>query len=350
MTVSSIAIAGRRVGPEHPPYVIAEISANHNGSLERAFELIAAAAEAGADAVKFQTYTADSITLDSDRPEFLIEGGLWHGRRLHELYAEAHTPWEWHVELFAYARGLGITPFSSPFDASAVDLLASLDAPAYKIASFEINDLPLIACAAAQHRPIIASTGAAEPEEVEAALATAREAGAAGVVLLHCVSSYPAPPAETALRTIPAMCQRYRTPVGLSDHTMGTAVAVAAVALGACVIEKHLTIAREDGGPDAAFSLEPPELTLLVRDVRLAWEALGEVRFGPAPSAMPNLAYRRSLYVAEDVAAGEMLTAHNVRSVRPALGMAPARILDVLGRRAARGLRRGEPLTVDMLL
>ena len=277
--LTNIEIAGRRIGPGCPPFVICELSGNHNGDLDRALAMIDAAAATGCDAIKIQTYTADTITMDVDRPEFRIEGGLWDGRSLHELYQEAQTPYEWHPALFERARARGVILFSSPFDESAVDLLASLDAPAYKIASFEAVDLPLIAYAARRGKPLIISTGMANLAEIEAARDAALSAGAAGVVLLHCVSSYPASFADANLRTIPDMAARFGCPVGLSDHTPGTAAAVAAVALGACVIEKHFTLARSDGGPDAAFSLEPDEFTALVRVTRSAWESLGAAQY-----------------------------------------------------------------------
>jgi N-acetylneuraminate synthase len=344
-----IEIAGRRVGAAHEPFVICELSGNHNGSLERALSMIDAAAATGCDAIKIQTYTADTITMDVDRPEFRIRGGLWDGRSLHELYREAQTPYEWHPALFARARERGVILFSSPFDESAVDLLADLGAPAFKIASFEAVDLPLIRYAAAKGKPLIISTGMANLAEIEAAREAAMSAGAPGVVLLHCVSAYPAALEDANVRTVADMAGRFGCPVGLSDHTMGTAASVAAIALGASVIEKHFTLARADGGPDAAFSLEPAEFTALVRDCKDAWRALGRAHYDLLGSERGNAQFRRSLYVAADVKAGEPLTRANVRSIRPGNGLAPAHLDEVLGRPAARPLNRGEPLTWDML-
>ena len=345
----SVSIAGRPIGPEHPPYVIAEMSGNHNGDIGRALALIDAAHAAGADAVKLQTYTADTITLDHDGPGFTVEGGLWHGRRLHDLYNEAHTPWEWHPRLFERARDLGITAFSSPFDPTAVAFLQSLDAPAYKVASFELVDTPLIARMAATGRPLIMSTGLASPTDIAEAVAAARAAGASQIVLLHCTSGYPTPPSQMHLRTLPHLGAAHGTLVGLSDHSMGTAVSVAAVALGACVIEKHFTLARADGGPDSAFSLEPDELARLTADCRAAWEALGSVHYGEVEAEAASRDHRRSLYVVADVARGEALTPANIRSIRPGFGLPPKHLGAVLGRTAARDLKRGQPLGWDLI-
>lgn len=348
-TSPEIEIAGRRIGADHPPFVICELSGNHNGSLERALAMVDAAADTGCDAIKIQTYTADTITMDVDRPEFRITGGLWDGRSLYELYQEAYTPYEWHAAIFERARARGVIIFSSPFDETAVDLLAGLDAPAYKIASFEAVDLPLIRYAAGKGRPLIISTGMANLAEIEAARDAALAGGAAGVVLLHCVSSYPATFADANVRTVADMAQRFGCPVGLSDHTPGTAASVAAVAMGAGVIEKHFTLARADGGPDAAFSLEPAEFKALVDDTRAAWSALGRAHYDLLGSERGNVQFRRSLYVAADVKAGEPLTRANVRSIRPGNGLAPAHLDAVLGRKAVRDLTRGEPLAWDML-
>jgi N-acetylneuraminate synthase len=344
-----IAIAGRLIGPDEPPYVIAEMSGNHNGDLGRALALIDAAKAAGADAVKLQTLTADTITIDHDGPGFVIEGGLWHGRRLHELYQEAHTPWDWHPRLFDHAREAGITIFSSPFDPTAVDFLEKLDAPAFKVASFEIVDTPLIARMAQSGKPLIISTGLASPQDITDAVAAAREAGGREIILLHCTSGYPTPASQMHLRTMPDLAAAHGTLVGLSDHTMGTAVAVAAVALGACVIEKHFTLARADGGVDSAFSLEPDELARLVADCRDAWAALGSVHYEEVEAEAAGRDHRRSLYVVADVKKGEVLTPENVRSIRPGHGMAPKHLHDVLGRPAARDLKRGEPLAWDLI-
>jgi N-acetylneuraminate synthase len=344
-----IEIAGRPIGADHPPYVICELSGNHNGSLERCLAMVDAAAETGCDAIKIQTYTADTITMDIDRPEFRIRGGLWDGRSLYELYQEAQTPFEWHPAIFARAAERGVTIFSSPFDETAVDLLDSLGAPAFKIASFEAIDLPLIRYAAARGKPLIISTGMANLAEIETARDTALAAGASGVVMLHCVSSYPATFADANVRTVADMTERFACPVGLSDHTPGTAASVAAVAMGACVIEKHFTIARADGGPDAAFSLEPAEFKALVDDTKAAWASLGRANYDLLGSERGNIQFRRSLYVAADVKVGETLSRANVRSIRPGNGLAPAHLEEVLGRKASRDLARGEPLAWDML-
>jgi N-acetylneuraminate synthase len=345
----ALTIAGRAIGPDHPPYVICELSGNHNGSLDRALTMVDAAADTGCDAIKLQTYTADTLTLASDGPGFRIEEGPWAGRTLHDLYAEACTPYEWHAALFERAAKRGVTLFSTPFDATAVELLEALGAPAYKIASFEAVDLPLIARVAACGKPMIISTGLASLAEMAEALETAQAGGAAGVALLHCVSSYPAPIEEANVRTVPDLARRFGVVTGLSDHTPGTAAAVAAVALGAAIIEKHFTLARADGGPDAAFSLEPAEFTALVRDCKAAWSALGSATYDELGSERAAAGHRRSLYVSADVAAGQLLTAANIRSVRPGFGLAPKHLREVMGRRAARDLRFGEPLSWDML-
>jgi N-acetylneuraminate synthase len=344
-----IVIDGREIGPDQPPYVIAEMSGNHNGDVGRALALIDAAKAAGADAVKLQTLTADTITIDHDGPGFVIEGGLWHGRKLYELYQEAHTPWDWHPRLFEHARKAGITIFSSPFDPTAVDFLEQLGAPAFKVASFEIVDTPLIEAMARTGKPLIISTGLASPEDIADAVTAARGAGAQAMVLLHCTSGYPTPASQMHLRTMPDLAAAHGTLVGLSDHTMGTAVAVAAVALGACVVEKHFTLARADGGVDSAFSLEPEELARLVADCRDAWAALGTVHYEEVEAEAAGRDHRRSLYVVADVKKGELLTAENVRSIRPGHGMAPKHLYEVLGRPAARDLQRGEPLAWDQI-
>lgn len=344
-----IEIAGRKIGAAHEPYVICELSGNHNGSLDRALAMVDAAADTGCDAIKIQTYTADTITMDVDRPEFRIHGGLWDGRSLYELYQEAHTPFEWHAAIFERAAKRGVTIFSSPFDETAVDLLADLGAPAYKIASFEAVDLPLIRYAAAKGKPLIISTGMANLAEITAARDAALEAGAPGVLLLHCVSSYPATFEDANVRTVTDMAQRFQTPIGLSDHTPGTAASVAAVAMGACAVEKHFTLARADGGPDAAFSLEPAEFTALVRDCKDAWKSLGRAHYDTLGSERGSLLFRRSLYVTAEVKAGEALTRANVRSIRPGNGLAPAHLDEVLGKPAARDIARGEPLAWDMV-
>jgi N-acetylneuraminate synthase len=345
---ATFAIAGRKIGPGQPPFVIAELSGNHNSELGRALALIDAAADCGADAVKLQTYTADTITLDHDGPGFRIVDGLWAGRTLHELYREAATPWAWHEALFERARERGVTCFSSPFDDTAVDLLEGLDAPAYKIASFEAVDVPLIARAARSGRPLIISTGMTSAAEIAEAVDTARGAGAQ-VALLHCVSAYPARFEDANLRMIPRLAADHGCVAGLSDHTPGTAAGVAAVALGACIIEKHVTLSRADGGPDAAFSLEPAELRALVEDCRHAWEALGAAEYRRGETESANRQFRRSLYVVRDVKAGEVIGEGDVRSIRPGFGLAPKSLPKVIGRRAARDLRRGEPVDWAMI-
>ena len=340
----SMEIAGRPIGRDHEPYVICELSGNHNGSLDRALQLLEAAAATGADAIKIQSYTPDTITIDHDGPGFRIEGGLWDGRTLYDLYGEAQTPFEWHETLFRRASELGVTLFSSPFDESAVDLLDELHAPAYKIASFEAIDLPLVAYVASKRKPMIISTGMANLDEIGEAVSTARENGCEQLILLHCVSSYPAPDEQSNVRTVPDLAERFGVVSGLSDHTFGSAVAVASIALGGCVVEKHFTLRRADGGPDSAFSLEPDEFRTLVEDCKRAWRALGTVNYNLQGAEKGSLAFRRSLYVVHDVAAGDELTRENVRSIRPGFGLAPKHLPEVLGRQAARDLKRGEPL------
>lgn len=346
--MKQITIGMRRIGEGCPPYVIAELSGNHNGDIDRAFALIDACADAGADAVKLQTYTADTITIDHDGPGFVIRGGLWDGRRLHELYREAHTPWDWHPALFRRAAERGLQCFSSPFDATAVDFLESLGAPAYKIASFEIVDLPLIRKVAATGKPLIISTGMAGDGEIAEALAAAREAGAAGVGLLHCVSGYPTPVQDINLARMGWLARRHGCVVGLSDHTLGPWVPVAAAGLSAAIIEKHVTLRRADGGPDAAFSLEPEELRQLVEGVRVAHQAIGRADYGHAASEAGNIAFRRSLYVVKDVRVGEEFTAENLRSIRPGHGLAPKYLPELLGRRATQDIARGTPMRLDL--
>jgi pseudaminic acid synthase len=349
MIAPTFSISGREIGPGHPPYVIAELSGNHNGELERALALVDAAQATGADAVKLQTYTADTMTIDCDRPEFMIHGGLWDGYKLHDLYQVAQTPWEWHPELFARARKLGMHVFSTPFDATSLEYLETLDPPAYKIASFELVDLPLIARVAAVGKPMIMSTGMASPEEIAEAVATARDNGCREICLLYCVSGYPTPVADANLATLRELGRRFDCVVGFSDHTPGTAVSVTSVALGAALVEKHFTLARADGGPDAAFSLEPHEFKALVDDCRTAWEALGSPAFRRKPSEEGNLVFRRSLYVVKDIAADERLTPENVRSIRPGFGLPPKDLPKVLECRARRAISRGTPLAWDLL-
>ena len=321
--VPNISIAGHRIAADTPPYIIAELSANYNGKLDTAMRLIKEAKRAGADAVKLQTYTADTITLNSDTEEFQIHGGLWDGKTLYQLYQEAHMPWEWHKPLFEYARQLGITIFSSPFDNTAVDLLEGLNAPAYKIASFEAVDLPLIKYVASTGKPMIISTGMADAEEIQEAIDAARESGCNELAILHCVSGYPAPPEDYNLRTIPDMIDRFGLVTGLSDHTLGNTTAIASIVMGASIIEKHFTLDRSSGGPDDSFSLEPEELAALCRDSKTAWAALGKVDYGCKSSEEGNVKFRRSLYFVKDLKAGDVITPDSVRSVRPGFGLAP---------------------------
>ena len=348
----TIHIAGRPIGPEHPPFVIAEMSGNHNQSLERALSIVEAAAQAGAHAIKLQTYTADTMTLDVRGGSFEISDpdSLWSGQNLHDLYKQAHTPWEWHAPIMKRARELGLICFSSPFDETAVDFLEELDVPAFKIASFENNHLPLIEKAASTGKPLIISTGMASLGELEQAVAAAREAGCLDLVLLKCTSTYPASPVNTNIRTIPHLRELFGCQVGLSDHTMGLGVALAAVALGATVIEKHFTLSRAEGGVDSAFSLEPEELSSLVQESKKAWEALGQVRYGPTEAERKSAVFRRSIYVCKDIAEGEIFTVENLRIVRPGDGAPPNMLEEVIGRRARRGYRKGTALTLDKLL
>lgn len=346
----SFEIAGRAIGPDHPVYVIAELSANHNGDFARAVRLVEAAAEAGADAIKLQTYTPDTLTLASDRPEFRIGGGTpWDGATLHELYEQAYMPWEWQPRLKEVAEREGVQLFSSAFDTSAVDFLESMDVPAHKVASFEIVDIPLIEAMASTGKPLIVSTGMASLEEIEEAVTAARSAGAEHVALLKCTSGYPAPPEEMNIRAMPELARRFDTVVGLSDHSHGIVVPVAAVALGASIVEKHFTLSRAEPGPDSAFSLEPDEFREMVAAIRTAERALGEVRFGPTERERPSLRFRRSLFVVNDVAEGHLLTEADVRSIRPADGMHPRELRSVVGRRARVDMPAGTPLTPEVL-
>lgn len=345
----SVEIANRPIGPDFSPYVIAELSANHNGKLSTALQIIEEAKNAGADAVKLQTYKPDTITLNSDSEDFRIHGGLWDGRTLYDLYEEAHMPWDWHKPLFDHARKVGITIFSSPFDASAVDLLEDLNAPAYKIASFEAVDLPLIKYAASTGKPLIISTGMADAEEIQEAIDAAREGGCRQLAILHCVSGYPAPAADYNLRTLVDMGSRFGVVTGLSDHTIDNATAIASIALGASIIEKHFTLDRDGGGPDDSFSIEPRELAELCKSVKTAWGALGSADYGRKSSEQGNAKFRRSLYFVRDLDAGEEITADAVRSVRPGFGMAPKHLDQVIGKRAARAIRAMHPVTNDDL-
>ncbi len=352
MIPSSIEIAGRRIGTDSSPFIIAEMSGNHNQSLERALAIVDAAADAGAHAIKLQTYTADTMTLDVDRDEFKIldPTSLWYGRRLFDLYAEASTPWDWHKAIFERAQQRNLIAFSSPFDETAVDFLESLQAPAYKIASFELTDLHLVAKAAATGKPLIMSTGMATLAEIHQAVQCARQHGATQMVLLKCTSNYPATPESTNLNTLPHLRDSFQTQVGLSDHTGGIGAAVAAVALGATVIEKHFTLSRADGGVDSAFSLEPAELRSLVIETERAWQALGTVAYGAYGAQQKSLIFRRSIFIAEDIPAGQVISPSQLRIVRPGHGLAPQNWDRVCGRTARRDLRFGEPTNWDMFL
>ncbi|WP_394753732.1 pseudaminic acid synthase [Crenothrix sp.] len=345
----SICIAGRRIAVDEPPYIIAELSANHNGKLETALKIITEAKKAGADAVKLQTYRPDTITLDCDSEDFQIHGGLWDGKTLYKLYEEAHMPWEWHTELFEHARRLGITIFSSPFDTTAIDLLESLNTPAYKIASFEAVDLPLIKYAASTGKPMIISTGMADAEEIQEAIDAAHEGGCKELAILHCVSGYPAPAADYNLRIIPDMVQRFGLVTGLSDHTLDNTTAVTSVALGVSIIEKHFTLDRRGGGPDDSFSLEPVELDALCRDSKTAWEALGKVDYGRKSSEQGNAKFRRSLYFVKNLKAGDRVTPDAVRSVRPGYGAAPKYLDQVIGKQVIGNVECNTPVILANL-
>jgi pseudaminic acid synthase len=341
-------IDGRSIGPDQPPYVIAELSANHNGSLQRALQTIDAAHQAGADAIKLQTYTADTMTIDCDREEFMIKGGLWDGYKLYDLYRWAETPFEWHQAIFAHARKHGITVFSTPFDESAVDLLENLEAPAYKIASFEITDLPLIRHVAKTRKPMIMSTGMATENEIAEAVDAVRSAGCKELVLLHCISSYPAPLDQANIRQLVELGRRFDVVPGLSDHTLGTTASVAAVAQGACVIEKHFTLSRADRGPDSEFSLEPDELKRLCHDTHDAWQALGQVGYGRQPAEAGSKVFRRSIYFVRDLAAGSVIGPEDIRRIRPGMGLAPKHFDDLLGKKLKVAVQCGVPTSWDV--
>lgn len=348
--MNSFCINGREISAGRPVYVIAELSGNHQQSFDHAVKLVQAAHEAGADAIKLQTYTADTITLDSDREEFQIRGGLWDGRSLYELYEEAHTPWEWQPKLKAVADDLGVDLFSSPFDHTAVDFLEKMNVPAYKIASFENADLPLLRKVASTGKPVIMSTGMASLAEMDESVKTLREAGCEQLALLKCTSAYPAPPEAANLRTIPHLAEAFDVVAGLSDHVLDNSVAIASVALGASIIEKHFTLSRADGGPDAAFSLEPDELRQLVRSVRIAEKALGKVNYTITEKERASRVFRRSLFVVQDMRAGEEFTHANVRCIRPGHGLAPKYLNHVIGCRAAKDVERGTPVSWDLAL
>ena len=347
--MNSLKIDGRLIGPSYPPYIIAELSANHNGDINRAFQIMEAAKKAGADAIKLQTYTHDTITMDCDSEEFQIHGGLWDGQSLYELYKGAHMPWDWHKPLFEKAKKLGITIFSSPFDNTAIELLEELNAPAYKIASFELVDHALIKRAAQTGKPLIMSTGMANKLEIEEAIEVARKNGCDDLVVLHCVSGYPAPSDQYNLSTIRDISQSFGVLTGLSDHTINNATAVAGVVLGACVVEKHVTLDRSGGGVDDSFSLEPNELADLCGDAKIAWQSVGRVNYEVTEAEKGNIKFRRSLYVVRDVAEGELFTSSNVKSIRPGYGLSPRHFDDCLGKKASRAISRGTALTFNLI-
>lgn len=347
--MKEIRIDGRKIGADFPPYIIAEISANHNGSMATAKKIIEEAKKAGADAVKLQTYTPDTITLNSDAEDFRIQGGLWDGRTLYDLYQEAYMPWEWHKPLFDHALEQGITIFSSPFDSTAVDLLEDLNAPAYKIASFEAVDLPLIKYVASTGKPMIISTGMADADEIQEAIDAARSGGCKELVILRCVSGYPAAAEDYNLKTIPDMLDRFGVLVGLSDHTLDNTTAIASVAMGACVIEKHFTLNRDGGGPDDSFSLEPKELSELCSNARVAWGALGGVNYGPKSSERINAKFRRSLYFVRALKRGDVITGESIRSVRPGYGLPPKSIELVIGKKVRFDVGVNMPVTHESI-
>lgn len=348
---NELQISGRKICASHPPFIIAEMSGNHNQSLDRALEIVEAAARAGAHALKIQTYTADTMTLDMDCGEFHIDDpdSLWKGKSLYRLYQEAYTPWEWHEPIFRRCRDLGLIGFSTPFDQTAVDFLESLGVPCYKIASFENTDIPLIKKAAATGKPLIISTGMATLADLDEAVSAAREAGCNDLILLKCTSTYPASPGNTNILTIPHLRELFRCHVGLSDHTLGVGVALASVALGAAVIEKHLTLSRADGGVDSAFSLEPDEMKMLVDESGRAWQGLGRVSYGPTEKEKASLQYRRSLYIANDMKAGDTFTRENLRAVRPGLGLPPKYLDYLLGKRVRRDVKKGTPASWEII-
>lgn len=349
MIMKEITINNVQIGLTRKPYIVAELSANHNGDLQRALDTISAAKDAGADAVKIQTYTADTMTIDSHQDDFKINGGLWNGYTLYDLYKKAHTPYEWHHALFEHAKNEEITIFSTPFDETAVDLLEELNAPAYKIASFEVVDLPLIRYVAKQGKPMIISTGMANFDEITAAVNAAIEEGARDLVLLHCISAYPAPLEQANLKTIVDMKEKFNVLTGLSDHTMNNNVPILSVALGACMIEKHFTLSRQDPGPDSEFSLEPNELKNLCQDTYKAWQALGEAGYDLKEAEISSLAFRRSIYVVKDIRQGEQFTSKNIRRIRPGYGLPPSAYNSILGKYASRDIARGTALTKEFI-
>ena len=349
MLQTTIQVDGQVIGPGQPTFIVAEISANHLHSLERCLEIIEAAKEAGADAVKTQTYTADTLTIDCSEPPFQINDGAWGGKCLHELYKEAFTPWEWHFEMQRKANELGLIFFSTPFDGTAVDYLMEMNVPAYKVASFECIDIGFLKKVGATGKPVILSTGMATMAEIEEAVHTLISAGCQELALLKCTSAYPASPSEMDLRTIPHLASTFSVPVGLSDHTLTTAVPIASVAMGANIIEKHFTLSRDDKGPDAFFSLEPNEFAEMVKAVRTVEQALGGVRYGPTERERDSIIFRRSLFVVEDVAAGEVFTTENVRSIRPGMGLHPRYLPHIIGRKASKAIHRGTPVAWELI-
>jgi len=349
MNKNFVEIDGKKIGPSYKPYIIAELSANHNGDISKALEHIEVAAKCGADAVKIQSYTPDTMTIDCDKPDFQIHGGLWDGYKLYDLYKEAHTPFEWHEAMFKKAAEVGITIFSTPFDETAVDLLEELGAPAYKIASFEMTDLPLIKKVAQTGKPMIISTGMANEEEIAEAIATARKYGCENLVVLHCISAYPAPYNQSNLATIPDLAKRFNVIPGLSDHTLGTVVSVTSIALGACLIEKHFIIDRNDKGPDSSFSLEPKELSRLVEETKAAFESIGVAGYEKKQVEVANLRFRRSIYFVKDIKAGVVITREHIRRIRPGFGLAPKFFDDIVGKRAKDDIQRGTAASWELI-
>ncbi|EOQ97846.1 pseudaminic acid synthase [Leptospira wolbachii serovar Codice str. CDC] len=347
--MNTITIDNREISNSHPPYIIAELSANHNGKIERALETIRLAKESGADAIKIQTYTADTMTIDCDLEDFQIHGGLWDGYKLYDLYKWAETPFEWHKEIFDYAKKIGITLFCTPFDETAVDLLEGLNTPAYKVASFEATDLPLIRYIASTKKPMIMSTGMANLAEIEEMVDAAKTAGCKDLILLHCISSYPAPVDQSNLLTIPDMRNKFGVQVGLSDHTITNTASIASVVLGATVIEKHFILDRAEKGPDSEFSITPEELRLLCRDTKDAWRALGQAGYERKPAEEANAKFRRSLYFVEDLKAGQVIEQKHIRRIRPGFGLPPKFEMNVIGKKVSVDIARGTPVTWDLL-
>jgi len=349
MNKNHIEIDGKKIGPDHKPYIIAELSANHNGSIDKALETIEAAAKCGVDAIKLQTYSPDTMTIDCDLEDFQVKGGLWDGYKLYDLYKWAQTPFDWHQQLFAKARELGLTIFSTPFDESAVDLLEALDAPAYKIASFEVIDLPLIKRVAQTGKPMIISTGMANLSEIEEAINTAKDNGCTELVVLHCISAYPAPASQSNLATINDIAKRFDVIPGLSDHTLGTVVSVASIALGACLIEKHFILDRNEKGPDSEFSLEPAEFTALVNDTKAVHQAIGVAGYERKPVEEASMKFRRSLYFVKDLQQGEIITKEHLRRIRPGYGLAPKHYDDIIGSKALKSIKRGTAVNWELI-